>query len=92
MTGVQTCALPIWASVGIAPLGGSLAPGRLQAHGQIEGSLSYVVPRRTTQLVLRAGRLPRAVPLLQVHDGSAPGQDHDHAGVTGNETPSPHQP
>ena len=80
------------ASVGVAPLGGSLAPGRLQAHGQIEGSLSYVVPRKTSQLVLRAGRLPRAVSLLQVHDGPAAGHDHDHADVPGNGTPSPHQP
>ena len=79
------------ASVGIGPLGGSLAPGRLQAHGHIEGSLSYVVPRKTSQLVLRAGRLTRAVPLIQVDDGPA-GTGHDHAGVTGNGTPSPHQP
>lgn len=77
-------------SVGVAPLSGSLAPGRLQAHGQIEGSLSYVVPRKTTRLVLRAGRLPRTVPLLQVDDGTAIA-DHDHAGVPGNGTPSPHQ-
>lgn len=79
------------ASVGVGPLGGSLAPGRLQAHGHIEGSLSYVVPRKTSQLVLRAGRMPRAVPLLHVDDGPA-GASHDHAGVTGNGTPSPHQP
>lgn len=77
------------ASVGVGPLGGSLAPGRLQAHGQIEGSLSYVVPRKTSQLVLRAGRLPRAVPLLQVEQGPAVA-GHDHAGVT--DTPEPHQP
>ena len=77
------------ASVGVGPLGGSLAPGRLQAHGQIEGSLSYVVPRTTRQLVLRAGRLPRAVPLLRVEQGPAVA-GHDHAGVT--DTPSPHQP
>ena len=80
------------ASIGVGPLGGSLAPGRLQAHGQIEGSLSYVVPRKTSQLVLRAGRLPRAVPLLQVHDGPAAGHDHDHADAPGNGTPPPHQP
>ena len=80
------------ASVGVGPLGGSLAPGRLQAHGHIEGSLSYVVPRKTTQLVLRAGRLPREVPLLQVHDGPAAGHDHDHADAPGNGTPTPHQP
>ena len=79
------------ASVGVRPLGGSLAPGRLQAHGQIEGSLSYVVPRKTSQLVLRAGRLPRAVPLLQVDDSPSTA-GHDHAGVTGNGTPSTHQP
>ena len=78
-------------SVGVAPLGGSLAPGRLQAHGQIEGSLSYVVPRTTSQLVLRAGRLPRAVPLLRIDDGPAT-TSHDHAGAPGNGTPSPHQP
>lgn len=77
------------ASVGARPLGGSLAPGRLQAHGRIEGSLSYVVPRKTSQLVLRAGRLPRAVPLLQLDVGPAVA-GHDHAGVT--DTPSPHQP
>ena len=79
------------ASVGVAPLGGSLAPGRLQAHGHIEGSLSYVVPRKTSQLVLRAGRLPRAVPLLHVDDSPSTA-GHDHAGVTGNGTPSTHHP
>ena len=79
------------ASVGVGPLGGSLTPGRLQPHGQIEGSLSYVVPRKTTRLVLRAGRLSRAVPLLQVNDGPA-ATGHDHAGASGNGTPAPHQP
>lgn len=49
--------------VGVAPLGGSLAGGRLRAHGRIDGSLSYVVPRGSARFQLRAGTSGRSIPL-----------------------------
>src|SRR4051794_26040588 len=52
--------------IGVAPLGGSLAGGRLRAHGRIDGSLSYVVSRNGARLQLRAGTSGASVPLLRV--------------------------
>jgi hypothetical protein len=53
--------------IGVAPLGGSLAGGRLRAHSRIDGSLSYVVPRTATaRYQLRAGSNSRtSIPLLR---------------------------
>ena len=51
--------------VGISPLGGSLAAGRLRANGRIDGSLSFVVARAGARLLLRAGNGGATVPLLR---------------------------
>ena len=51
---------------GTAPSGASFAAGRLAAHGSVEGSLSYVVPRDGAELVLRAGHGSRSVALLRL--------------------------
>lgn len=77
----------------IAPLSGSLPRGRLGAHGRIEGSLSYVVPRNGAQLVLRAGQLDTSIPLLQVDDAPAGAGDHPHTtGATTSGTSPPSRP
>ena len=69
-------------SVGVAPVGGTLAPGRLSAHARIEGSLSFIVPRDNAQLILRAPSDSREVPLLQVDDAPAGAGDHPHPSTT----------
>ena len=67
---------------GIVPVAGSLpVRGRLSAHAQLEGSLSYVVPRNGAHLVLRAGSGSREVPLVDVDDAGDPTPDHDHTGA-----------
>jgi hypothetical protein len=52
--------------IGVAPLGGSLGGGRLRAHGRIDGTLSYVVPRGGGHLQLRVGTNGASVSLLRV--------------------------
>lgn len=56
----------------VSAVGGSLSPGKLQPHGQIEGQLSFVLPRDGSTLTLRAGTDPRVVSLLQL-DAATPG-------------------
>jgi hypothetical protein len=48
------------------PAGGTLAKGHLSAHARIEGAVSFVVPRKSLQFVLRARGDARSVPLLRV--------------------------
>lgn len=59
-------AFALGAPVGYTPVGGTLAAGKLRAHGRMEGSLSFIVPRKGAQLVLRAPGGARDVPLLRV--------------------------
>jgi hypothetical protein len=61
---------------GVAPSGASFAPGRLRAHGSIEGSLSYVLPRDGAQLVLRAGHARRSVALLRLDRAGSTTPEH----------------
>jgi len=70
------------ASAAIAPVGGTLSPGRLRARARIEGSLSFVVPRNGAQLSLRAPNGAREVPLLQVDDAPAGVAGHPHPSTT----------
>jgi hypothetical protein len=72
-------------SVGIPPVGGSFAGGKLAAHGRIEGSLSFVVKRDGARLSLRAGHLAGSVPLLQVDSAPAGTGGHVH----GTDTTAP---
>ena len=60
------------------PVGGLLAPGRLEAHASIEGFLSFVVPRDGAQIGLRAPGDSRVVPLLQVDTAPAGAGQHHH--------------
>jgi hypothetical protein len=62
----------------VAPVGGTLAPGRLSAHAQIEGSLSFVVPRDGAQVTLRAPGDSHEVALLQVDSAPAGAGAHPH--------------
>ena len=64
----------------VLPSGGSLGHGRLVAHARIEGTLSFVVPRKGQQLTLRAPTGAAQVPLLEVDQapGGAPGS-HNHS-------------
>ncbi|KRC89745.1 hypothetical protein ASE25_09345 [Terrabacter sp. Root85] len=64
---------------GAAPLAGSLPlRGRLAAHAHLEGSLSYVLPRDGSHVVLGAGPGTPRVPLLYMSTaGGSPGDTHD---------------
>lgn len=74
---------------GAAPAGGSFAAGQLAAHGSVEGSLSYVVPRNGAELVLRAGAGSRSVPLLQIDRATGTPHDHtEHGGTPATASPS----
>lgn len=75
-------------SVGVPPAGGTLAPGRLSAHGRIEGSLSFVFPRNGAQIALRAPNDNREVPLLQVDKAPAGAARHPHPSTTPSVGPS----
>lgn len=48
------------------PVGGTLAKGHLSAHARVEGSVSFVVPRKSETYVLRARGQLRSVPLLRI--------------------------
>ena len=64
--------------VGTKPVGGLLAPGRLEAHASIEGFLSFVVPRNGAEVALGALGDSREVPLLQVDEAPAGAGQHHH--------------
>lgn len=74
--------------VGVSPVGGILAPGRLGANARIEGFLSFVVPRKGGRFALGALGDPRAVPLLQVDQAPAGAGQHQHPSTTAT-TPTP---
>ena len=65
-------------SKAIAPVGGTLSPGKVGANARIEGSISFVVPRNGAQLSLQAPGGPRPVPLLQVDVAPANAGKHAH--------------
>ncbi|MGZ4746973.1 MAG: hypothetical protein ACXVYY_07775 [Oryzihumus sp.] len=73
----------------IAPVGGSLAPGRLGEGARIEGSVSFVVPRDSAQLTLHVPRVSGQVPLLSVNQAPAGAGTHAHAGPTTTPTTRP---
>jgi len=63
----------------IAAVGATISGGALDAHGSLEGAVSFVVPRDGSRLELRAHGQTRSVPLLQV-DVPSPGEtDHGHS-------------
>jgi len=66
----------------VTPVGGTLSPGRLGARAQIEGSLSFIVPRNGAQVTLRAPGDSREVPLLQVDNAPAGAGQHPHPSAT----------
>lgn len=62
----------------LLPAGGSLGSGFLSAHGRVEGTVAYVVPRDGSHLVLSVRGSPRSIDLAAV-DQVAPGAGgHDH--------------
>lgn len=64
-----------------APVGGTLSRGRLSADARVEGSVSFVVPRRGVRLVLdttSSGRRDHSVPLISVDDAPAGAGEHTH--------------
>jgi hypothetical protein len=78
-------AVAVGAAGGIVPVAGSLPlRGRLAAHASLEGSLSYVVPRNGSRLVLQAGS--REIPLGSVDEATATG--HHHFGAVSTSSPS----
>jgi hypothetical protein len=75
-------------SVGAKPVGGIMAPGQLRAHASIEGFLSFVVPRNSALLSLRAPGNPQAVPLLRVDQAPEGAGKHLHPSTTPSTTPT----
>jgi hypothetical protein len=69
-------------SAGIPPAGGTLSPGRLSSHAQVEGSLSFIASRNGAQLTLRAPGDPREVPLLQLDQSASGDGSHPHPSAT----------
>jgi hypothetical protein len=66
----------------LLPAGGSLGSGFLSAHGRVEGTVAYVVPRDGSHLVLSVRGSPRSIDLAAV-DQVAPGSGgHDHGTTT----------
>ncbi len=65
-------------STGIEPVGGTLTAGTLQPHGNLEGAVSFVVPRDGARLVLRTTVGDREVPLLQL-DVAGPEDEPSHS-------------
>jgi len=62
----------------IVAAGGSLGSGFLSAHGRVEGSVTFVVPRNGAHLVLSVRGSPRSIDLAAV-DQVAPGHaGHEH--------------
>jgi hypothetical protein len=77
------------AATGIEPVGGTLLAGSLLAHGNIEGAVSFVVPRDGARLVLRAEGGSHEVPLLQLDlAGPDDGPAHPHTTTYGPTTPT----
>lgn len=63
----------------LAPAGGTLGSGYLSAHGRVEGTVAFVVPRDGAHLVLSVRGSPRSIDLATV-DQVAPGHGgHDHS-------------
>lgn len=60
------------------PAGGSLGSGVLSAHAQVEGSVTFVVPRNGAHLVLGVRGSPRTVDLASV-DTAAPAAPDGHS-------------
>jgi hypothetical protein len=60
--------------------GGSLGTGVLSAHGQVEGTVTFVVPRDGEHLVLRAQGAPGDIDLTTVDQApsGAGSDDHQH--------------
>ncbi len=69
---------PRGSKTGLAPVGTTLAAGRLAARSSIEGTLAFVVPRNGAQLELRADGDPDAVALLTVDRAASGTDDHAH--------------
>ncbi|RNM12669.1 hypothetical protein [Nocardioides pocheonensis] len=62
--------------------GGSLGSGFLDAHGRVVGTVTFVVPRNGSHLVLSVRGSPRSIDLAAV-DQVAPGHEgHDHGTTT----------
>ncbi len=70
-------------TTGVRPVGGTLARGTLAAHGRVEGTVSYVVPRNGAAFRLRLGHGGREIPLLRVGRAAPSSTEHpDHADDT----------
>jgi len=66
------------ASADLSPAGGTLGSGFLSAHGRVDGTVAFVVPRDGSHLSLRVRGSSRSIPLADV-DHVAPGHDgHEH--------------
>ena len=72
---------------GVSPVGGILAPGHLNAKTRIEGSLSFVVPRKGGRFVLGTLADSREVPLVQVDLAPAGAGQHAHMPASTNSGP-----
>jgi hypothetical protein len=62
----------------IAPSGGSLAPARLGANAQVEGSVAFVVPRHGEHLTLRAEGASESVDVGDVDLAPPDSAPHSH--------------
>jgi hypothetical protein len=64
----------------MTPVGGTLAPGRLNGGAALDGALTFVVPRAGEHLTLRAPGTAATVDLLTVDQAPAGAGGHTHAG------------
>ncbi|MDQ1690711.1 MAG: hypothetical protein QOD87_819 [Pseudonocardiales bacterium] len=72
----------------IAPAGGSLAQGGIGPHAQLEGSLSFIVPRNGHHYRLRAPHNSHVIDLISVDLAPTGAGAHQHGQVGPSQVPS----
>jgi hypothetical protein len=66
----------------LVPAGGTLGSGVLSAHGRVEGTVAFVVPRDGSRLRLRVRGSSQSIPLADVDQVAHGHGGHEH-GPTG---------
>ena len=76
---------------GVRPVGGTLGRGTVGAHGKVDGTLSFVLPRDGARLRLRVRNDSRSIPLIRIARETAAPSDHSHEDTpaTGSSTDPP---
>lgn len=71
----------VGARADLVPAGGTLGSGFLSAHGRVDGTVAFVVPRDGSHLTLGVRGSPRSIDLADV-DQVAPGHGGHHHATT----------